>query len=201
MGYYIRVLATDATPIRLDDLLSSLPTTPAVDLTVVAGDRATWSELILRHSSGSEIAVIEKNDVVAGELGADEMAEFLDEIRHAKPLSAVLWLQQYFPRVKTIYAFQILKGANIDDGWTAVHALQKRISSKRGGILQADGEGFSNEDGDCVLWQFADQADGPWNMAVLNPSGHWVRFEMDLGDRKQRAHFLEGRVPDGIRTL
>jgi hypothetical protein len=201
MGYYIRVLAIDATPITVDELFPCLPVTPAVELTVEAGNPAVWSQLVLRHVSGQEIAVIEKNDVSAGELGADEIAEFIEEIRDAQPLSAARWLTPYFPRVKTIYAFQLLKGTDVDDGWSAVHALQGRIWAKRGGILQADGEGFSNEDGYYILWQFADHVEGPWNMAVVDTAGQWTAFEMNLGNREQRAIFLVGQVPEGVRLL
>jgi hypothetical protein len=72
---------------------------------------------------------------------------------------------------------------------------------RRGGILQADGEGFSNEDGYLILWQFADTVDGDWNMAVLDKDGSWIRFQMNLGDPEQRAAFLKGRVPEGAKIL
>ncbi len=201
MGYYIRVLATDATPITVDELLPCLPVTPAVELTVDAGNPAVWSQLVLRHVSGQEIAVIAKDDVVAGQLGADEIAEFIEEISDAQPASAARWLAQYLPRVKTIYAFQLLNGTDVDDGWSAVHALQWRIWAKRGGILQADGEGFSNEDGHSILWQFADHVEGQWNVAVLDGAGQWTAFEMNLGNREQRAIFLVGQIPDGVKLL
>jgi len=201
MGYYIRVLATDATPIALGDLLPCLAANSAFELTVEEGDQTIWSQLVLRHCSGPEIGVIEKNDVIAGGLGADEIAEFVDEISQAQPKSAALWLAHYLPRVKTIYAFQLLSGTDVNDGWSAVHALQGSVWGRRGGILQADGEGFSNEDGYSILWQFAEPVDGPRNMALLNSAGQWIPFEMNLGHRQQRDAFLEGRVPDGVKHL
>ena len=51
----------------------------------------------------------------------------------------------------------------------------------------------------CILWQFHDGAKGPWNMAILAEDGRWICFEMDLGNRAQRASFLDGRLPDGVR--
>jgi hypothetical protein len=145
--------------------------------------------------------VIGKNDVIPGQLGADEIAEFLAELVSDRPVSAARWLTQYLPRVKTIYAFQLLSGTDTNDGWSAVHALQGRIWGRAGGILQADGEGFSNEDGHHILWQFADHVDGPWNMALLDAAGNWKRFEIDLGNRKQRADFLDGRIPVDAKLL
>jgi hypothetical protein len=39
-------------------------------------------------------------------------------------------------------------------------------------IIQADGEGFTNEDGYHIVWQFSDSVSGPWNMGVLQ-DGVW----------------------------
>ena len=57
--------------------------------------------------------------------------------------------------------------------------------------------GFSNEDGYHVLWQFSDDVDGDWWMAVLQ-DGAWQRFKMDLGNESQRLAFKKGEVPDGV---
>jgi hypothetical protein len=56
-------------------------------------------------------------------------------------------------------------------GWDAIHLVQSLLWSAADGILQADGEGFSNLDGYHILWQFSDSVKGPWNMAVLNDDG------------------------------
>jgi len=201
MGHYIRVLATDAAPIAVDDLKSCLPSNRKFEIVVDTEGEAGWSQLALRHVSGPDIAVIEKDDVIAGKLGADEIAEFTEEIGEAQPVSASRWLAQYLPRVRVIYAFQILDGANVDDGWTPVHALRGHILKKRSWISQADGEGFSNEDGYHILWQFSDHVDGDWSMAVLDERGRWIRFKMDLGNREQRAAFRQGHVPKGAQLL
>jgi hypothetical protein len=63
--------------------------------------------------------------------------------------------------------------------------------------MQADGEGFTNEEGYHILWQFHDGVTGEWNMAVRNFFGQWTRFTMDLGDNLQRKEFLNGKVPKG----
>jgi hypothetical protein len=73
--------------------------------------------------------------------------------------------------------------------------LKSKIWTETQGILQADGEGSSNEDGYQILWQFRDAVSGPWYMAVLDASGKWVNFKMDLGDKGQRHEFLDGKVP------
>jgi hypothetical protein len=112
--------------------------------------------------------------------------------------SAAAWLRGYLPTVKVIYAFQLLDGTDVDDGWAVIHKVYSAVWSIAGGILQSDGEGFSNEDGYTILWQFGEDASGSWNVGVLQDAGRWVNFEMDLGNRAHREAFLDGRTPDGV---
>lgn len=197
MGYYIRVLGKNLGSIPLDELREAAK--PAV-LHVSKGQGDAWQELTLSHKSAKEIAVIERNPVIEGQLGADELREFIDEVAHCKPETASTWLQQYLPSVKVIYAFQLLSGTDVNDGWTPLHRLYNAVWNHAGGILQADGEGFSDEGGFTILWQFSDGVSGEWNMGVLN-DGDWVHFQMDLGNEQHRKAFLGGEVPDGAKFL
>jgi hypothetical protein len=165
-----------------------------------AGSEKNWTQLVLTHPNGPEIAAIEYNPVITGELGQEELDEFIAEVADCQPVSAAQWLKAYLPKVKAIFAFQLLSGTDIQNGWGAVHTLQGSIWSKTGGILQADSEGFSNEDGYQILWQFNDKVSGKWEMAILD-RGNWVAFEMELGDLSQRKSFLEGNVPPQARLL
>ncbi len=197
MGYYIRILGTSLTdtPIqRLQEVAS-----PAL-IDAEKASAETWDQLVLRHPSGQEIAIIERNPIVEGELGADDLEEFLEEIRSFRPQSAVEWLQHYLPRVKVIYAFQLLSGTDILDGWSRMHQVYSTIWGTTGGILQADGEGFSNEQGYTILWQFGEAATGKWNVGVL-ADGAWKHFQIDLGNQQHREAFWNGEVPAGSNLL
>jgi hypothetical protein len=174
MGYYIRV-------------------------NVMQGTEDMWERVVLTHESGQEIAVIEKNPTING-LGADELQEFIEEVAHYEPESAASWLHDFLPTVKVIYAFQLLNGIDVNDGWTSLHSLYSVVWKYAGGILQADGEGFTNEQGFTIVWQFAETVSGMWNMGSLQ-AGHWVHFEMNLGDEQQRADFKRGEVPRGAKML
>jgi hypothetical protein len=198
MGYRIRVLGTNERNCSLEALrLAALPGLIETD----SGSGDDWRSLILKHAAGSEIAFIEKNPVVPGELGADELQEFIDEVTEYNPASAALWLQGYLPTVKVIYSFQLLSGTEHDDGFSLLHEVYGTIWRCAGGILQADQEGFSNEQGNTILWQFYDHVEGPWNAAVLGTDGHWINFKMDLGNPKQREAFKEGQVPAGVEII
>ena len=196
MGYYIRVLGKNLDNISPDALRKV--SQPAVLHTEEDGD--AWEHLVLSHKSGQEIAIIEMNPVVEGQLGADELQEFIDEVSDCKPESAATWLRQFLPNVKVIYAFQLLNGTDVDDGWTPLHRLYNAAWEHAGGILQSDGEGFSDEDGYTILWQFSDNVTGKWNIGVLK-DGCCVHFEMDLGNEQHRKAFLSGEVPNGAKLV
>ena len=196
MGYYIRVLGTEIAEIPIQRLRERA--SPA--LVESEGDADSWQQLVLKHPDGSEIALIEKNPVVEGGLGAEELQEFLDEIPDYQPASAVIWLQSYLPKVKVVYAFQLLNGTNVGDGWSRLHAVYSAVWQGAGGILQADGEGFSNEDGYTILWQFGSKATGRWNVGVL-VDGAWVHFEIDLGNQQHREAFWSGNIPSEVKLL
>jgi hypothetical protein len=195
MGFYTRVLSCRATPPTFSELSEVLRDCfPSAVLSLESGEDDNWTELLLVHADGTAIAEVERCAVVAGSLGRDEINEFIDELEGSKPASAAEWLRAYLPRVATVYAFRHLSGTHEQNGDAALSAVREHVWSKGEAIFQADGEGFSNEDGYHILWQFADDAAGKWNMAVL-VGGSWVSFEMDLANPRHRQAFLEGRVP------
>jgi len=198
VGYHIRILGTNITVPSFKDLQQTVE--PAI-LEVSEGTGDDWETLILKHDGGDEIAVIEKNPVIAGELGADELEEFIEEVGEYKPASAVDWLSSYLRSVKVIYAFQFLGGTETENGFELLQKLYAAIWNSAGGILQADGEGFSNESGNTILWQFSDHVTGDWNVAVLDPDKQWIDFEMDLGNQKHREAFWRGEVPAGAKLI
>ncbi len=202
MGYYIRVLAESDAIVPAGRLRARLQE-DGVDAVLEATDGTddNWTGLGLQHGDGAYIAVIERNLVRPGELGADEIAEFIEEVADLQPASAARWLERYLPTVKAIYAIQLLSGTDVGDGWKAVHAVRAELWSRLGGIFQADAEGFSNTDGYHIAWQFSDGVSGPWKMAVLGRDGTWAPFEMDLGNLQHREAFMAGQVPETAKRL
>lgn len=201
MAYYIRVLGTADLDISIKELLSGL-----IDEGLSANfeldtneteDR--WSIIGVSNADGTDLMQIERNPVIEGELGKAEIEEFRLDIKEYRPLSAVKWLDVFFNKVKVIYAFQLLDASMEEENFPIVGSIKSAIWKKVGGILQADYEGFSNEEGYHILWQFSDDVTGEWNMAVKNMFGKWTNFTMDLGDQGQRAEFWAGNVPENAR--
>ena len=196
VGFYIRVFAESDRKASLTELRTVLGT--GFGLIVEEGEDDQWSQLLLKHKDGPEIALIERDPVTPEGLGQEEIAEQLNEIQHYQPPSAVEWLSSYLPRVKVIYAMQLLSGTDVNDGWSAVLRVQAYFWKKFGGILQADNEGFTNREGQHILWQFHGEQQGELNVAVLSQDGAWVPFSIDMSHAGQVAAFCRGEIPKGV---
>lgn len=203
MAYYIRVFGISNPNINIEELVSKLKTekltaTFQYDKNETAEN---WSIIEVFNSKGNTICEIERNPVLIGELGKEELDEFKEYIKDYKPKSAVKWLNNYFDKIKVIYAFQLLDAAFKDENFEIVSSIKSTIWSKTGGILQADNEGFTNDNGYHILWQFSNNVTGKWNMSVKNIFGLWTNFQMDLGNQTQRKEFLDGKVPRNAKKI
>lgn len=198
MAYYTRVLSKQEEFPSLEELAQFIAAEhPDYLVTLEEGDEDEWDSLLLAGKDGVEVAVIERKPVFDGSAGQDEIADFLEDLQGCKPESGVAWLLQYLDEVKTVYAFQHLQGAETVEGSNALHGLRSNLWERGDAILQADGEGFTNEDGYNIVWQFSDSVSGPWNMGIYKDD-LWHHFSMDLGDPDHREAFLNGEVPDDI---
>ena len=197
MGYYTRILGTQDVNIHLEKLLDALLKAGlSAQLEIDKTEQPNqWSFLHIENENGEALAQLERNPVIDGGLGKEELEELKEEIKEYKPTSAVEWLIKYFEKVNVIYAFQLLAAAFDDENFVIIDCIRSAIWKNTGGLIQADGEGFSNEEGYLILWQFSDNATGEWNCAVRDVFGQWQKFTMELGDEKQRAEFKNGELP------
>jgi len=201
MAYYTRVLSKDEEFPSFEELAQLIRDThPDYKLTIENGDEEEWESLLLVGNDEVEVAVIERNPVSNGSTGQDEIADFLEDIQDCKPAGGVHWLTEYLAEVKTVYALQHLQGAETEEGGNALHALRSALWERGDAIIQADGEGFTNEEGYHIVWQFSDSVSGPWNMGILQ-DGTWHHFKMDLGDPDHRAAFMNGEVPEDLTVV
>jgi hypothetical protein len=200
MGYYTRILTPARRIISVDEFETILKEQSLDASFSLDADTAwEWTSLVLRHKSGPEIAAIERNPVEPGSLGSEEIDGFLEEITDCKPASAAKWLSAYLPKVQNVYAFQWLRGTEVKNGGRTLGSVMFGMHKILGGVIQADGEGFSDdEQGDSILWQFSDGVKGPWRMTVLQ-DGKWVRFEMQLGDQSTGRRSSAAKYPRALR--
>jgi hypothetical protein len=197
MGYYIRVLGKLDPNIHIDELIAGLNQNGlSANFSKDEDESAdNWSVILVSNIAGDELMQIERNPVIEGELGKDELDEFRERVLDFEPRSAAKWLVDYFDKIKVIYAFQLLNASFMNENFSIIDNIKSTIWNKTGGVLQADNEGFSNESGYHILWQFSDDVSGPWNMAILNDHGEWTNFTMELNDKEQREEFWQSKIP------
>jgi hypothetical protein len=203
MSYYIRILGTKNPDIHLDDIIEGLDAEGLkVKLGILKSEKPEkWTYLELRNEKEEVLAVVERDVITEEGIGREELDEFKQTILDFKPTAAAKWLNGFFDRVQVIYAFRLMPLGLEDDNYPIITAAQSYIWQMVEGILQADDEGFSNEEGYHILWQFPDDVDGSWNCAVLNQDGKWENFCMNLADADQQKAFKDGLVPVGARRV
>lgn len=200
MGYYTRVLTTThnaVTAAVLSRALKEAGSSAVVQLDDGADD-ATWEQLTLSHPGGPEIAMIERSVVEDGSLGEAEIQEFEDELDETLPKSSAAWLRSFFPRVRCVFSFQHLSGSHTDEGFAALRAVRDAFWQLAPAIIQADGEGFTDEDGYQITWDFSEKVKGDWWMGLFK-DGKPVHFQMNLGNSAHREAFKSGVVPEGVK--
>jgi hypothetical protein len=201
MPHFTRVLSKDEAFPSVEELRAVLQSAhPGLRLMIESGDEDEGEELLLATEDEVEVAVLQRQPVFDGSAGQDELADLLEDIVDTRPATAAAWLEDYLAEVKTVYVFQHLQGAELEDGGNALHALRAALWERGDAIIQADHEGFTNEEGFHILWQFSDSVSGPWNMGVYKDD-HWHHFKMDLGDPDHRQAFLAGEVPEDMTGI
>ncbi len=201
MAYYTRVLSKDEEFPPFEELAEWIRSEHSgFQLTIEDGTEEEWETLLLSGNDEVEVALIERNPVQDGSVGQDKIADFMEDLQDCKPESGVQWLTEYLGEVRTVYAFLHLQGSETEEGSNTLHALRSHLWERGDAIIQADHEGFSNEDGYHIVWQFSDSVSGPWNMGIFQ-DGIWCHFKMDLGDPDHRAAFLNGEVPEDLSAI
>lgn len=203
MSYYLRILGTQNPDIHLDEILEALEKENlTAKLSILKNEKPEkWTRFELRNEDDDLLATVERDAAKDRGMGKEELDEFRETILDFQPATAAKWLSSFFESVEVIYAFRVTAMGMEEENYPIIIATQECIWEEVKGILQADEEGFSNEEGYQILWQFPDDAEGPWSCAVLNADGKWENFSMDLEDKKQQKAFKEGVVPAGAKRL
>ena len=162
MSYYTRVLSKDEEFPPFDELALWIRAEhPDYKLSLEDGTEEEWESLLLSGNDDVEVALLERYPVADGSVGQDEISDLLEDLYDVKPDSGVAWLKEFLEEVKTLYAFQHLQGSETVDGSNALHAHRAQLCERGDAIIQADNEGFTNEEGFHIVWQFSDSVSGP----------------------------------------
>lgn len=131
-----------------------------------------------------------------------ELDEIIQELDGVEPASGAAWVADYLRSAKTIYRFTP-HHEDFELAMEALRAVMWGIQKESAGIAYAEGEGWSNQDGCQVTWEFdrEDGLEGAWQVAVLDSAGHWQSFSLELSDRAQCRAFREGRSPEAAPAV
>ncbi len=162
-----------------------------------------WSQIALYLDNGEPVAEVDRfvrGDEDFHEYLADVVRMLLDDAEPVMPHSAVRWLCQYMHQVQVIYSFKPHQALYDEKGWAIFNQVWTNLKKLEPGIVHTQAEGFTNESGDQITWEFPKGSVGDWKMAVLNDENDWVKFTMDLANLEQRQSFQAGRLPDNVVT-
>jgi hypothetical protein len=190
MGYYVRVLSPSEKIIHFSELKLEVE-----NLQLNAGTDKEWEEITISGPAGIPIARLNRTPIKTA-AGVEAIARLKAGISGAKPEHAAQWLVNYFSRVKTIYAFQLLtENLTTDAEWRTLGIIQNMLKDNLGGIIQSDHEGYFNENGDYILWQMYGGASGSVPAATLDEKGEWQPFQLKLADERAVERFKNGEKP------
>jgi hypothetical protein len=202
MAYWMLVVSRDGNCPSLDTIEVPLFSDFDADYDVRQGTELDWREIELSFATdqrADDFATIYRH--VDPKSIAKYLEGWRESLAHAEPRRAASWLRQWLSGARTVYSFTP-HHRNMDKAMAALRVVIQSIRLATGGIAYAEGEGWSNDDGYLVTWEFDREQGlaGNWRCAVLDAEERWVGFQIELGNPHHRKAFREGRVPDGLRA-
>ncbi len=192
-------------PISVDDVAGWLQTA-LIDGSIESEEEdypGSWTTLTLFLTDDQPVVEIEKFCLETGNLGdkiQDTVRELLDDKNHVRPVSAVKWLCQFMSRVKVIYEFRPMLAIQTDEGWELFNEVWTNLRESLSGIVHLDDEGFTNEDGAQITWEYPGEETGDLKVAVLNEKGEaWIEYTINLANQEQKELFMAGKAPDNTK--
>jgi hypothetical protein len=189
MNYKVRLLTASGEVIPFSHIK------PLAKQKLVAGTDQLWEKIEIYSTGDTLLSILERESVNPGSVGEATLKELGRKIQDKYPVNARQWLKNYFTTVKAIYTFNIFPDRMTKNTWRILGGIQNFLKESLNGIIQADNEGFYNEDGDYILWQMYDGATGSIPAANLNEKGEWISFSLKLDDRKALDLYKQGIVP------
>jgi hypothetical protein len=205
MAYYIRLITKSLAHVTVHRLSATLSEWGVPGLFGIAsGSESEWTQLLVRNMRSEDVCSVERNQRGSDSLFDEEVTEFRDELAACLPRRGADWVTGYLDEAQVIYALRVNTSRSRHEGSEPeleAHSVLWALKRDLGGIVQADLEGFTNEEGYTVVWQFGDGVDGEWAIAVLGDDGIWKAARIDLGSEEHRAAFMSGRIPEGVPEI
>ena len=193
MGVFVRYLTSlDRCPSF--DLLQAA--TPDCTLTTRADDGSLWEQLTLSFNDGRPITVVERT--TDRDLLQEEIEEISEDLESGRPKNAIPWLRSYLSGVRVIYAFQMLRESQTDEGFQRFDKLLGAFLQTTPGLI-LDDYGISNEEGMDALWFHSGSPNGDPRWVASLVDGNWKKWPLSQTDSKHKAAFRRGELPRELR--
>jgi hypothetical protein len=190
MSYYVRLL------VKLDKVIPfSEIKNQGKWIKLVSGKDMLWDRIEIREPEDSLVCILERHYLAPGRIAETPIPALKESLRGSFPLNAGEWIRDYFSDVKTIYTFQVFPESITGKGWQVLGRIQSLLHDWLVGIIQADREGYYNENGDFILWQMYEGASGAIQAATLDEKGRWISYRLSLNHPQAVARFKEGLPP------
>lgn len=190
MSYYVRLLTAAEKTVPFSEIKEQ-----GNNIKLADGSDASWDKIKIYEPVDNLIAVVERQPVSAGSAVEDALSQLKTVLAESYPVNSREWLSQYLSKVKTIYSFQLLAENITKNGWPVMGRVQNLLKDNLTGIVQADNEGFYNEDGDYILWQMYEGAAGAIPAATMDENGEWISYQLRLDDARAIEQFKQGIPP------
>lgn len=190
MSYCVRFLTSSEKVVPFRDIQEQVDT-----VKLVSGQEPDWYKIEISQPDGTLISVLDKYPLSSGSQAESEMKIVKESLQDCYPLSAREWLKNYLTRARVIYTFRLQAENITSPGWPLLGKIQNLLKDTLGGIIQADNEGFYNEEGDYILWQMYEGATGTIPAAALNEKGEWIPYQLRLNDARAVEGFKQGLLP------
>jgi hypothetical protein len=130
-----------------------------------------------------------------------KLKNIIEYLEKKLPKKNMKWVKKYISKTKIFYEFIPLSTFESDEDWEILSIIQTEAWANSRGIFQYIDEGFTNESGDLVLWDYPFSITGKRIAAVKDFTRRWKTFEMDLESINQRKSFFEGKVPKNSKLI
>lgn len=201
MPFFIRLFSKENRILSREILFNAIADNDSFkDVSIEKEETNTHNQFLVKKN-GLELAVIIEMWPTRKKADAFKLAKITNSISHKKPLTSGKWIKKYLKKTELIYEFIPLLNLDSLEGWELFSLLYQEAWVNLRGIFQIKDEGFTNESGDIILWDFPITSTGQRIVAVKSFTGRWKTFAMNLESTKERQDFFKGKVPKNAKLL
>ena len=201
MTFFIRLFSITKKRLSREVLLGAFAGTKlSKGLSIEEESTDTHNQFLIKKNK-REIAIIVELFPKFKNADQLKLKEIIEKIKYKKPFNANKWLRKYLKKTEVIYEFLPLYELEKQEDWDIITEIYQEAWVFLRGIFQIKNEGFTNESGDIILWEFPFSAAGKRVMASRSFTGRWKTFIMDLESTAQRKKFFKGKVPKNVKII